>query len=174
MKCDQARDMLLDRLDGIVPHQPAPDLDQHLNECPACQAWYRQQQLAAEALEKLTPIPVSDGFTARVLAQLPQRTFSQHPARQEPKRRIPTWRRAWADLVASLSSPMGRRRLAPAFVTVAAALAVAVCLFAMLQGAGIPPVTPGAATGSLSWPVLAGGIIVIVLAVVGLLFLRRK
>ncbi|MBN1659524.1 MAG: hypothetical protein JXA93_14055 [Anaerolineae bacterium] len=174
MKCDQVRDMLLDRLDSDGTIQSMPDLDLHLKECPACQAWYRQQQLAAAAVEKLAPIRVSADFTAQVMAHVPDGKQGYRRARPGLDSSAPTWlHQAWRNLVGGLSSPVGRRRLAPMFVTAGALFVIAVCLLAVAQGTGIP-VTPGAATGSSAGPILVGSIVVIVLAALGFLFLRRK
>ena len=174
MKCEQARDILLDRLDANVSLQPIPDIDVHFRDCQACQAWYRQQQMAATALEKLEPYPVPQDFTARVLAALAERTPNSHPAWPGQAGTLAMrLQQTWRDFAASLSSPIGRRRLAPVLVSAAAVLVVAVCLFAVLESADVP-VTPGAAAGSPSGLLLAGSIAVIVLAVLGLLFLRRK
>ena len=58
-------------------------------------------------------------------------------------------------------------------MTIAAALLVVFGLVVSLRNDEIP-VTPGAATGTLAWPILAGAAIIIVLVVLGFLFIRRK
>jgi hypothetical protein len=173
MKCEQARDMLLNKLDGEGAIQAMPDLDEHLKGCPACQEWYRRQQVAAAAVEKLEPVRVPPNFTARVLAHLPEIKPGTLPGR-EARGGVPALlRHTWRDLLDSLSTPAGRRRLAPALVTAAAVLIVAVCLLAIVQGGGVP-VTPGAAAGSPAGVILASGVAVVLLAALGLLLLRRK
>lgn len=165
--------MLLDRLDGNVRVQPTTDLDLHMKECQACREWYQEQESAAAALEKLQPYQVSTDFTARVIARLSPKRTSPDPAGSGQSNVFSTLQKALGDLSSRLSTPVGRRRLTPTLVTVAAVLVVAVCLFAIVQGVGVP-VTPGAAAGSSTGLVLVGGIIVAALAVLGLLLLRRK
>jgi hypothetical protein len=97
---------------------------------------------------------------------LPERV--SHPARS--RRPLDAVKQAWADLVATLASPAGRRRLAPAVGIVALAAVLAGLLYA-LQASEVP-VTPGTAAGAPVWAILAVAAVIAVGAAV-VLFLRR-
>jgi predicted anti-sigma-YlaC factor YlaD len=73
MNCDEARRLLPDYLDRVLPPAARRPVDEHLIECPGCQ---RELALLTAVCSALDHQPVLDppaGFDARVLANLPRR-----------------------------------------------------------------------------------------------------
>lgn len=79
---------LQDFVDGTLPVRQAARVRTHLEGCPGCSGQAAAWRAAFAHLDGLEPLALSDGFAARVMAQV--RIPAPAPAR------VPEWRRALA------------------------------------------------------------------------------
>lgn len=173
MTCDQARELLEELARENRSWQEVPELAEHMSDCQACSVWYAEYLQVENALRQLPTWPVPPDFSHRVLSRLSDRTG--HPASQPPPggRPFPSgWQERWQAFWEGLVHPRGRRQLVPVLVAAACVVLVVGLVYGLLAG-GVPPV-PGAATGSLSWPMLAVAGLVLIVLVVGLILWRRR
>lgn len=73
MTCEQAQPLLARAADGTLDAQRLAMLMGHLEACPDCRAALEAQRAARAAVAARPDRPVSPGFSARVLAALPER-----------------------------------------------------------------------------------------------------
>ncbi|MCY4074608.1 MAG: zf-HC2 domain-containing protein [Acidobacteria bacterium] len=73
MTCDQTAPLLARAADGTLDAQRLALLAGHLEACPDCRAALETQRAARAAVAARPDRPVSHGFTARVMAALPER-----------------------------------------------------------------------------------------------------
>ncbi|MBN2448641.1 MAG: zf-HC2 domain-containing protein [Phycisphaerae bacterium] len=71
MQCATAHKLLSLRIDGELDDRRAPDLAAHLRDCPSCQAFARELERCAAALDAVSVSEPSADFGARVMASLP-------------------------------------------------------------------------------------------------------
>ena len=73
MTCEQAQPLLARAADGTLDAQRLAMLTGHLESCPDCRAALEVQRAARAAVAARPDRPVSPGFSARVMAALPER-----------------------------------------------------------------------------------------------------
>lgn len=73
MTCEQAEPLLARAADGTLDPRRLATLAGHLETCPDCRAALETQRAVRAAVAARTDRPPSPGFTARVLAALPER-----------------------------------------------------------------------------------------------------
>jgi anti-sigma factor RsiW len=165
MDCRKARAAFEELLSGERELERAPELQEHLEQCPECQEWYAGQTRVIEVLEQLETFPAPEDFAGRVLYRLPDSVPQQQPGLAGKLRE------RWETLLAGLARPAFRRRLVPA-LTIAAALLLVLGVLYVWQG-GEVTTTPGAAVGWSPWFV-AGGLFLVAFVVVAVLILSRR
>lgn len=69
MRCDDVRELRIDRLRGRLSPDRARELDDHLAECPACRAELEEEKRLDHVLDRLPGLPVPEGFALRVLSR---------------------------------------------------------------------------------------------------------
>jgi predicted anti-sigma-YlaC factor YlaD len=74
MDCEVAREALSARIDGEREPVPSARVDEHLDQCAGCRAWFDQVATQAGGLHRLIlPRPVAAPVTPYLFAQLPSR-----------------------------------------------------------------------------------------------------
>ncbi|WP_071461115.1 anti-sigma factor family protein [Bacillus massilinigeriensis] len=88
MSCpDRIVDYMHDYLDEEITESNKQELKQHLQACPDCEQHFRELEKAIAFVQSTSHIKAPDGFTAGVMAKLPQekkrlkmgRWFKRHP-----------------------------------------------------------------------------------------------
>lgn len=70
MRCEKIRPWVSQSIDGTLPPGPTELVEQHLRECPDCAVFQQELKRTVGLLARLERTSVSDGFTARVMAQV--------------------------------------------------------------------------------------------------------
>jgi len=173
MTCDQARELLEELARENRSWQEIPELAEHMRDCRECQEWYAELLQVEKALRELPTIPVPPDFSHRVLSRLsPLVPRGQAPAVPGNRPAAGRWWERWQTFQEGLSTPRGRRQMVPVLVAAACVVLVVGLVYGLL--AGDVPAAPGAATGSLSWPLAAGAGLVLIVLLVGLFLWRRR
>ena len=73
MTCEQAEPLLARAADGTLDPRRLATLANHLEACPGCRAALETQRAVRAAVAARPDQPPSPGFTARVMAALPER-----------------------------------------------------------------------------------------------------
>jgi negative regulator of sigma E activity len=169
MTCDQARELLEELARENRSWQEVPELAEHMRDCQACRQWYADLLQVDQALHQLPAIPVPPDFSQRVLSRLSRRTPRGEARATAGARPAPgRWQAFWE----ALAHPRGRRQMVPVLVAAACVVLVVGLVYGLL--AGNVPAMPGAAAGSLPWPLVAGAGVVLILLVVGLILWQRR
>ncbi|MFO7903906.1 MAG: zf-HC2 domain-containing protein [Pirellulaceae bacterium] len=124
MKCSKAQRLISASLDGELDEARERAMKAHLSECFTCQSFAADLPRCAAALDRLTAPDVRPGFTARMVARIPE------------SNRVRMWWRDWFDALQPIPVALG-----------ALALCFGVLLAILMNGQDDPtdsePVTPG-------------------------------
>ncbi len=115
MKCEKAREIFSDHLEGLLERPMAVAFDQHIAECPSCTCEYNAFKATWNMLETLPEVMPPPGFAwdAVMKVRLQQ---------EAEKRRQPKWQQVWNSLFLS-------RIPARAYAAAATAAVLAITVF---------------------------------------------
>ena len=73
MKCEKARELVNFYIDNEISHEEKEELEAHLNICVECKRYYSQILKIHEMLSDDSGLEPREGFTERVIANLPKK-----------------------------------------------------------------------------------------------------
>lgn len=95
MKCAKAQKLISASLDGELDEGRERAVKAHLAECRTCQCFAADLTRCVAALDRLTVPDICPGFTARMVARIPE------------SKRVRMWWRGWLDVPQPVPAGLG-------------------------------------------------------------------